>query len=140
MSSLNWSRIFLGGLAAGLVMNIIDWFTNGVLLQNQWMQEMQTLKPGMATAETGMIGWIIVDFLLGIVLVWLYAAIRPRFGAGAGTAVRAGIALWVVATAISASLAFMGLYSASLVAASCLGGLVSTLVGAWVGGYLYREA
>ena len=26
--------------------------------------------------------------------VWLYAAIRPRYGAGVGTAVRAGVANW----------------------------------------------
>ena len=33
-------------------------------------------------------------FLCGIAAVWLYAAIRPRFGAGLKTALIAGIAVW----------------------------------------------
>src|SRR2546422_11534071 len=40
--------------------------------------------------------WVFVvwDFVMGIGLVWLYAAIRPRFGAGVKTAVIAGLGLW----------------------------------------------
>lgn len=35
-------------------------------------------------------------FLVGFVAVWVYAAIRPRFGPGARTAVYAGLAVWAV--------------------------------------------
>ena len=34
---------------------------------------------------------------IGIGVVWLYAAIRPRYGPGAGTAVKAGVALVLAA-------------------------------------------
>ena len=33
-------------------------------------------------------------FLVGIFAVWLYAAIRPRYGAGPKTALCAGAAVW----------------------------------------------
>ena len=35
---------------------------------------------------------VVLIFLVGILLIWLYAAIRPRYGAGPGTAVLAGVA------------------------------------------------
>ena len=37
------------------------------------------------------VAWLII---FGIVIVWLYAAIRPRFGSGVKTAVYAGLAAW----------------------------------------------
>ena len=36
------------------------------------------------------------SFALGVLAVWTYAAIRPRFGAGPKTAVCAGFAVWVM--------------------------------------------
>jgi hypothetical protein len=38
--------------------------------------------------------FILLDVVAGIFLIWLYAAIRPRFGAGVRTAVIAGLAGW----------------------------------------------
>jgi len=46
--------------------------------------------------------YVFVDFLFGIALVWIYAAIRPRFGAGPATAVKAGLISWVVFCVIRA--------------------------------------
>jgi hypothetical protein len=40
-------------------------------------------------------------FLLGVAAVWLYAAIRPRYGAGPNTAIRAGLVTWAVAVFLS---------------------------------------
>ncbi len=60
-------------------------------------QEMETLKAlGKTMPEGGgvILVWMLWGFAWGIAAVWLYAAIRPRYGAGAGTAVRAGLAAW----------------------------------------------
>jgi hypothetical protein len=35
---------------------------------------------------------VVLGFLMGILAIWLYAAIRPRYGAGPGTAALAGLA------------------------------------------------
>ncbi len=35
---------------------------------------------------------IVMNFVVGILLIWLYAAMRPRFGPGPKTAVMAGVA------------------------------------------------
>jgi hypothetical protein len=35
---------------------------------------------------------VVLGFLVGFLAIWLYAAIRPRYGAGPGTAALAGVA------------------------------------------------
>ena len=96
MGKINLKGVIIGGLVAGVVLNIVDYILFGVLLKNDMAAAMQALnKPPMADSR---IPWfVILDFLYGIFLVWLYAAIRPRFGAGPATAVKAGLAGWVVA-------------------------------------------
>lgn len=79
------------------------------------------------------------DFILGILTVWAYAAIRPRFGPGPRTALTAAFAIWLAAHVAYASYAFMGLYPWSLILASSVGGLVAALVGGYVEARLYRE-
>ena len=52
----------------------------------------------------------------GIAVIWIYAAIRPRFGAGMSTAVRAGLASWLSASLLP-NFSFMwvaGLFSQHL--------------------------
>jgi hypothetical protein len=141
MAQLNVSRIILGGLAGGLVMNIIDALTNGMLLGERWRRETEALNPGLLTkvAATSTVGWIVVDFVLGILTVWTYAAIRPRFGPGPRTAATAALAVWLAAHAAYASYAFMGLYSWGIILASSVSGLIAALAGGYVGARLYRE-
>ncbi len=141
MAQLNSSRVVVGGLAAGLVMNIIDATTNGFLLGARWKAETEALNPGLiAKAESGTLGWVLVDFILGILTVWVYAAIRPRLGPGPRTAFMAAFIIWLAAHAAYASYAFMGYYSWSLIGASTVGGLVASLAGGYVGARLYKEA
>ena len=141
MQHLNASRVVVGGLAAGLVMNIIDAITNGFLLGARWKVETDALNPALMTkAESGTMGWVIVDFILGILTVLVYGGIRSRFGPGPSTALRAALVIWLAAHVAYASYAFMGYYSWSLILASSVGGLVAALAGGYVGARLYTES
>jgi hypothetical protein len=51
---------------------------------------------------------------LGILSVWLYAAIRPRYGAGPTTSVIAGFAVWLVTFLVDACWATLGIVSVRL--------------------------
>lgn len=143
MSRINLGRIIGGGLLAGLVMNIVDGVTNGALLGAQWQAEGQALSPTLMSKPgleaMSMTGWVIVDFLAGIATVWIYAAIRPRFGAGPRTALVAAFVTWLIGHLFFASYVFNGLYSAQLVAISSAGALVGALAGGLAGGWVYRE-
>ena len=95
MGKINMQKVLVGGLIAGVVLNVIDFVLFGVVLKDQMAAAMTALnRPAMTNAQ---IPWFVfLDFVAGIFLVWLYAAIRPRFGAGPGTAVKAGVAGWFV--------------------------------------------
>jgi hypothetical protein len=143
VSKINVWRVIGGGLLAGLVMNVVDAVYNGALLGAWWQSEGHALSPALM-ARPGLVaestaGWVLVDFQIGILTVWLYAAIRPRFGPGARTAIVAGFATWLIAHVFFASYAFNGLYSWSLVGAASVGALVGALAGGLAGGWFYKE-
>jgi hypothetical protein len=141
MGKINWGRVILGGLAAGIVINLSEWLLNGVVLKEQWAESMKALgKSGEVTANQ-IIVWNIWGFLLGIGLVWLYAAIRPRFGPGAGTAVKAGLAVWFFAHFLWTLGSWnMGLFPQNALMIGVAWVLVETILAAVVGGWLYKEA
>jgi hypothetical protein len=87
------------------------------------------------------IGFDLLGIVGGIVLIWVYASIRPRLGAGVKTAVCAGVAVWILGTLIP-NLSFMvvtGLFAKHLALYTTLGGLVEVLAGAIAGAALYKE-
>jgi hypothetical protein len=93
MGKINMMKVLVGGLIAGVVLNIIDSVLFGVVLKDQMAAAMASInRPPMTNAQ---IPWFVfLDFVGGIYLVWLYAAIRPRYGAGPATAAKAGLAGW----------------------------------------------
>ena len=141
MAQVNVGRVLGGGLVAGLVMNVVDVVTNGVILGARWAQETQRLGIDVSAAaqSRSVTGWVTFDFLCGIVLVWLYASIRPRYGPGPQTAIVAGLALWFITHLAFSAWAFTGLYSVGVVAGSTIGGLVAAVAGGLAGCALYKE-
>ena len=95
-------------------------------------------KPAMTT---NMILWFVfLDFLYGIWLVWLYAAIRPRFGAGPRTAVIAGVAMWVLFSLLhTLSEAPMGLFPQRLMVITTVTTLIAWPIAAAAGAKFYSE-
>jgi hypothetical protein len=139
MAKINWSRVILGGLVAGLIFNIFGFVVDGVILSKDWASTMAALgKPQVNGAAVGV--FILWGFLMGIAAVWFYAAIRPRYGAGVKTALCAGSAVWLVGVALAGlgPLA-LGLFPGSLVLTDAVVGLVEMEVGTTVGAWLYRE-
>lgn len=140
--AMNTGRVIGGGLLAGAVMNFVDFLVNGVWLNARWVAEATALNARLvdpAVSNASMIGWIVSDFLFGILIVWSYAAMRPRFGPGAATAVKAALLVWGVSHIAYFSFAFLDLYSAGLMALVSAGGLVAALAGGYAGCSIYRE-
>jgi hypothetical protein len=140
MGTINYGRVILGGLVAGLVSDALGYLVDGVLLAPSWAGGMRVL--GLTEFSPNQWIWFnVLGLVTGIVLVWIYAAIRPRFGAGAKTAVLAGLAVWVVGGLVP-NLSFMwfgGLFSHHLAIKTTAGGLVEVLAGALAGAFLYKE-
>ena len=140
MGKINWGRVVAGGLLAGLVLNCVDFVVNGMLLAADWNAAMKALGKGEMAGS--MIAWFVVyDFLLGIFTVWLYAAIRPRFGAGPKTAASAGFAVWfVVAFLHSVGDVPIGLFPLKLYLVTGIVALASLPLAAVAGAWPYKEA
>jgi hypothetical protein len=140
MSGINTGRVILGGLVAGIVSDILGYLVDGVLLAPRWDAGMKAL--GHASfSPNQLIGFNLLGIVGGLVAIWLYAAIRPRFGPGMGTAIRAGIAVWVLGTLLP-NLAFMWLthlFSRHLTVFTTAGALVEVVVGTVAGAALYKE-
>lgn len=140
MGSINLGRVLLGGFVAGVIINVFEYLLNGVLLANQWPAIMAAInRPAFSMHDVLIFN--VIGFIEGIVAVWTYAAIRPRFGAGVKTAVYAAGLTWVTAYALATSTpVVMGVFSHHIAAVLLAGGLVEIVVATVVGAWLYKEA
>lgn len=139
---INMSKVLVGGIAAGVVMLVIDFITYKYVFGARMATEMDAYHPGASTsmnATTGMITMILTDLITGILLVWLYAAIRPRFGPGPRTAVYAAIVTWLFGGIFSYGYMSMGLMSAGLWWEYAIMWLVVLLIAGQAGAKLYSE-
>lgn len=139
MTSINWARVLLGGLVAGIIIDASEGVLNGVILAQAWADAMKAInKPEVSAAGIAMFN--VMGLGIGIFTIWLYAAIRPRFGAGPKTALGAGLATWVIGYVVpSVAPAVTHIYSRRLVAIGVAVGLIEILVASVAGAYLYKE-
>lgn len=139
MGKINWGRVIAGGLLAGVVLNVFDFVIHGWWLADRWNAALAALGKGEMGGS--MIVWFVIwDFLLGIAMVWLYAAIRPRFGAGPMTAAWGGLFVWVlVAFLHTLGEAPMGLWPSSLLWISTVVAVVYVPLAAVAGAWAYKE-
>jgi hypothetical protein len=136
---MNMTRVFLGGLLAGLIINISEFVLNTAILGTR-MQARMTQMNLPPIGGSAVIVFVALGFLIGIAMIWLYAAIRPRYGARPMTAMIAGAAVWFFGYFYSSITAVaMGMWSARLTAAVLLWGLIEVLIAALAGGYVYQE-
>jgi len=138
MGKINWGRVVLGGLLAGVVVNIFEYVANGVVLMADWEAAMRAL--GREMSPTAIAVFIVWGFIMGIAAVWLYAAVRPRFGPGPQTAALSGCACWVLGYALpNLGMLPMGLFPTRLVLIGVGVGLVEIILATMLGAWLYKE-
>ena len=96
MGKINWMRLLIGGLVAGVVINVLQFAASALLVRPSLSATLKALGFSLKETPGTMALWAVLYFLLGILFVWLYASIRPRYGAGPKTAVVAGVAAGVL--------------------------------------------
>jgi hypothetical protein len=140
--AINVSKVVVGGLAAGVVANIVGYVAFGMLLAPRMQSEAVAVAPqlqGRGTSGGAIATHVIGTFVIGLLLVWLYAAIRPRFGPGPKTAILAGLAVWVCGVVFHLDWLLAGLMSSTTYAMASIAGLVQFLAGSWTGAMIYKE-
>jgi len=140
--AMNNSKVVVAGLAAGVVANIIGFVGFGLLLGPRFAAEAAAVAPGLEGQGTtgGAIAVnVIATFVVGILLVWLYAAIRPRFGPGMKTAFYAAAVVWICGFLFHLDMLNLGMMTAATYAMASIVALVQVVASAGVGGMLYKE-
>lgn len=138
MRTVNWARVILGGILAGLVINGFEFAINGVVLAQEIDAAIKALGKQVGGAQMAV--FVVWGFLMGLFAVWLYAAIRPRYGPGPKTAVLAGFAVWLVGYLLAAAPpAALELFPMRIMVIGLAVGLVEVIAGTLLGARLYRE-
>ena len=138
--SVNTGRVVLGGLLAGLVLNIGEFIFNDFVVGTQmktWLAAHNFAEPTGKFVATA----VGLTFVMGIVVVLTYALIRPRLGPGVNTAIIAGLLAWF------AAYVYVGIingvlfgFTVNMIGLSLVWGLVQYVLAAIAGAWLYKEA
>ncbi len=139
MRRINWQRVFLGGLLAGFVANLLQFTVNRVYLFRAWDTAAGTLRLPITGRSEHRFPLAIMTFLGSMLAVWLYAIIRARFGSGPKTAALAGGVFWlmswlfpVVLWSLSGPFPTLPSWLLATHLTTYLGiAVVATMVGAW---------
>lgn len=140
MKNINLGRVLIGGLLAGLILNIGEFLLNDVILGTQ-MREFFARYRIPEPGGSFMIVAVTLTFLMGIVLVLVYALIRPRLGPGVKAAVVAGLIMWfgiyIYTGAINGILFGIPL---NVMLIAFVWGAIEYVIGAIAGAWAYKEA
>jgi hypothetical protein len=141
MSKINFGRVLLGGILAGVVLNVGEYVLNEVVMGAEMREMMAKHNFTMPTGPNFMIMAVVMTLVLGIVIVAVYALMRPRLGAGPKTAIIAAVVLWFGVYLYNAGF-FIMIFGTPVksMAIACIWGLVEYSLASIVGAWIYKEA
>lgn len=140
MGGINFGRVILAGLVAGVVMNIGEWILNAVIAAKQ-MEAYMTQHNFPQPTGTAIGVAMALTFVLGLVMILGYAAIRPRFGPGPKTAIIAALFAWFGAVVYPNVIgAAFGIMPTNLLPLFLGWEIVEYAIAGLVGAALYKEA
>jgi hypothetical protein len=132
----NIQRLILGGLAAGLLINAVEYIVHGVLLDPQWTAAFAAL----GKTPKGWTTFIPSNFVVGIIGIWIYAKFLPNYGRGYKIALRSAMSIWMVfwvipMMAFQPLAIFPNVLLFDTIAVVLLDSILAVLLGAWI----YRQ-
>lgn len=142
MESIKLGRVVAGGLLAGLILNFGEAALHAGVLAEATQEAFQALGRSEPGGAGYLVLLVLVTFLQGIVAVGLYAAVRPRLGAGAATAAGIGLVMWILSALYSGIYlhsGFAGIFPGSVVWIPVAWGLVEYPLAVWAGARVYKE-
>jgi hypothetical protein len=140
--AINTSKVVVGGLVAGVVANVVGYLGFGVMLGKRMEAEAVAVAPalqGRGMSSGAITTNVIASFVLGLLLVWLYAAMRPRFGPGPKTATYAALAVWVTGVLFHLDWLVVGMATTATYVLASVAGLAQALAASLVGAAIYKE-
>ncbi len=139
MGRINWGRVILGGLVAGVVIDLVDYVVHTYVIAAQDQAAMKALAVHLRPGAIPI--FLVQGLVLGIAAIWMYAVARPRYGAGAKTAIITAVGVWVIGDVLpNVGDWASGISPANLFWIDTLVGLAELIVASLAGAALYHEA
>ena len=134
--AVNWPRIILCGLLAGVV-----WIVLGSTVTALLGRDFAALPNNRLGAPTAgfVVFNIVINLLDGISILWLYAAIRPLYRPGAKTAIIAAVAWWLIVSLGDATWCSFGFFPPRTVVPLMIATLPALIGATLVGAKFYSE-
>lgn len=139
MPGIDRRRLVIGGVAAGLLMNVLDAITNGVLMFSELEANARRLGLDPRAPETplGIATLAAIDVVYGLVIVWLYAVLAARYGPGWKPALASAAVVFVSTMGILVGFMLMRVLTPWLLVQMGAAGAVTLAAGALVGARVY---
>ncbi len=139
---INIRKVFLGGMVAGMIIIILNVVAQ-LVLGDRVQRDMNAWMPGsadrMSMSGLAIAIGIVMKFIIGILLVWIYSAIRPRFGPGPRTAIYAAVSVWILGAIFFSDFLFMGMMSVPSYSILEVLQLFTFVIATLAGARLYKE-
>ena len=139
MGSINTGRVVLGGLLAAVIV-FVSTAARVLVLREQIVGFIENHGLQGIDQTEGIIFLAVYSAALGVLIVWLYAALRPRFGAGSTTAILGGLFYWISIDLVPyAALLRFDLIPIGGVLVHWIWTVVEMPVASLVGAWIYQE-
>ena len=142
MRTINLGAVLRGGAVAAITFAIVEFILEGVVgIFGLW--EADLLREAYPDVAIGgaiyHVGNVVYLFVFFIFAIWMYAAIRPRFGAGPRTALIISLALWFMYLQVVTNLVRQGLFPVDVAVASLAFNLIEIPLAVLMGARFYSE-
>lgn len=136
--AINGKRVWCGGLVAGLIIVL----SAGLMVPVVGTEMDGVLRDrGLPPLGTSAIVYFpLLSIALGLLMVWLYAAVLPRLGPGPRTAAVVAVVVWFLGNASNGiAMLIYGFMPLRLSVIGMAWGLAELVIAAQVGCRLYRD-
>ena len=142
MGRINVSRVILGGLLAGVVFILVELIVEGIFGVFGVSERELALEVSNKLTLGGFryhIVNIVYLFVFFIFAIWVYAAIRPRFGAGPRTALITALGFWFLLLLVAINYLNMNVFPVKIVLVSLLFNMLELPPAIILGAWPYKE-
>lgn len=108
-TSVRMGRLVLAGLAAGLILNIGEAGLHAGILGNATTAAYAALNRTVVPDAMNLVLLVALTLAQGVLMAWLYAVLRVRYGSRFTAAASVGLIAWVLSSVYAAVYLYAGL-------------------------------
>jgi hypothetical protein len=142
MGRINVKRVILGGLVAGIVFVVAEMVIEGIAGFLGFSERDMALEASGSLTLSGAryhIVNVVYLFVFFIFAMFVYAAVRPRLGAGPKTAFITAMGFWFLLLMLGVNFLNMNVFPVNLVVASLVFNLLEIPPAMLSGAAMYKE-